>query len=77
MTGLVVVAGPSALLLLARYNYKIFWLSFRPRDLLLSWRRWTLRRSTSTWPSTSIRPTGWFLFSFSLTAELFFSVFRT
>ena len=43
----------------------------------LSWRRWTLRRSTSTWPSTSIRPTGWFLFSFSLTAELFFSVFRT
>ena len=30
MTGSVVVAGPLALLLLARYNYKISWLSFHP-----------------------------------------------
>ena len=30
ITGSVVVAGPSALLLLARYNYKIYRLSFHP-----------------------------------------------
>ena len=30
MTGSVGVAGHSALLLLARYNYKISWLSFHP-----------------------------------------------
>ena len=36
MTGSVVVAGPSDLLLLARYNYKISWLSFHPPPPVLA-----------------------------------------
>ena len=36
MTGWVVVAGPSDLLLLARYNNKISWLSFHPLPPVLA-----------------------------------------
>ena len=36
MTGSVVVAGPSALLLLNRYNYKIYHLSFHPLPPVLA-----------------------------------------